>query len=302
VTGMVLLIDVGAMLVLIGVVFAVAAALGVRGGAGSRGRRQSRLTRRVEVTPLRVAAGVVGVLTLLVTGWIAAGIGAAGAVLLVPSIWASTAAAEEIALLEGVSGWTRRLADLLASGAASSLETALRKSATVAPDVIADRVSLLVSRMGPQGVRAALLGFARDIADPVADEVVMALILQLRHGGRGLAQVLTGLAVTVDDRIRMRRDVESDRAKYRSNARTIVVLFVVMSAGMLLFSRAFLTPYGTPLGQLALAGVVAVFAVALLWLRRMIRQTPGVRLLVATDFQPDLSQPRDSLARLAGRP
>ncbi len=284
-TGSVLLIGIGGMLILTGIICAVAAGLGVQ-AAGVRGRRLSSLGRRGDLTPLRLGAAIVGLLALLLTGWIAAALGAAGAVLLVPAIWAGSAAAEEIALLEALVSWTRRLADLLASGAASSLEMALRKSAAVAPEPIAERVSLLVSRMEPQGVRRALLSFAREIADPVADEVVMALVLQLRHGGRGLAQVLTALAGTVDDQIRMRRDVESDRARYRSNARTIVVLFIVMSGGMLLFSRSFLAPYGTPVGQLALAGVVAVFGTALVWLGRMIRQAPGERLLIAADFEP----------------
>lgn len=297
-TGAVLLIGLGVMLVLVGVVSAVTAVLGVRWGA-TRGPRRGAVRRRIDVKPLWALAVVVGLVTLLLTRWVAAGVGAAGAVVLVPSIWASPGAEEHIVRLEAVGSWTRRLADLLASGAASSLEAALVKSAAVAPEAMAAQVSLLVSRIGPQGARPALLAFARDMGDPVSDEVVMALVLQLRHGGRGLAQVLIGVATGVEDQVRMRREVESDRAKYRSNARTIVGLFVVMSAGMLLFARAFLAPYGTPVGQVALFGVVAVFGASLLWMRAMIRQTPGQRLLVTADF--DATSGRDS-ALLVGAP
>ena len=108
--------------------------------------------------------------------------------------WPRPSGAEQIARLEALGSWTRRLADLLASGAASSLDAALAKSAAVAPAAIAGEVRALAARIGPQGTRTALLAFARDMADPVSDEVVMSLILQLRHGGRGLAQVLRRLA------------------------------------------------------------------------------------------------------------
>jgi hypothetical protein len=40
-------------------------------------------------------------------------------------------------------------------------------------------------------------------------------------------------------------------------------------------------------GQFALAGVVAIFAVAMLWLSWMIRRLPGERLLVDADFEPE---------------
>lgn len=283
-TGAVLLIGIGAMFILIGLVVVVAMGMGVQFGS-SRGARTAK--SRADFKPIYVVAALVGLVGLLLTGWVAVGVGAAGAVVLVPSILAKTGAEDQVARLEALGSWTRRLADLLASGAASSLESALAKSARVAPTPIAGDVGLLVSRMGPQGVRTALLSFARDLADPVSDEVVMALVLQLRHGGRGLAQVLMGLAANVDDQIRMRREVEADRAKPRSNVRTLVILTLGMSTAMILFARGFLAPYGTVQGQFALAGVVAIFGAALLWLKRMVRQEPGERLLVDADFTPE---------------
>jgi len=285
-TGGVLLIGVGVMLALGGIVVTVAMLLGVQRGTDC-GAKKTKITSRVDVKPLCAVAAVVGLLALLLTGWVAVGVGAGGAVALVPSILGKSGAAEQISRLEALGGWTRRLSDLLSSGAASSLDRALMKSAAVAPDAISVEVNALVSRMGPQGTRAALLAFAHDMADPVSDEVVMSLILQLRHGGRGLAAVLSDLALHVDDQIRMRRDVEADRAKPRSNVRTLVLLTLGLSTGLILFDRTYLAPYGTVTGQFALAGVVAIFAVAMLWLYRMTRQIPGDRLLVLADFNPE---------------
>jgi tight adherence protein B len=282
-TGAVLLIGVGTMLVLGGIVTLTAMLLGVQLGS-DRGSRKRRTTSRYEFQPIYAVAAIAGLVALLLTRWVAIGVGVAGAVVLVPSLLAKSDAQHQIARLEALGSWTRRLGDLLASGAASSLDSALVKSAAVAPAAITSEVGALAARIGPQGSRAALMAFAKEMADPVSDEVVMSLILQQRHGGRGLAAVLADLAAHVEDQIRMRREVEADRAKPRSNVRTIVLLTLGLSGGLILFDRTYLAPYGTVTGQLALAGVVAIFAAALLWLRRMIRQLPGERLLVDADF------------------
>jgi hypothetical protein len=282
-TGAVLLIGVGTMAVLGGIVILTAMLLGIRLGS-ERGSRKRQTTSRYELQPIHAVAVIAGLLALLLTRWVAIGVGVAGAVVLVPSLLAKSDAQHQITRLEALGSWTRRLGDLLASGAASSLDSALVKSAAVAPAAITSEVGALAARIGPQGSQAALMAFAKEMADPISDEVVMSLILQQRHGGRGLAAVLADLAAHVEDQIRMRREVEADRAKPRSNVRTIVLLTLGLSGGLILFDRAYLAPYGTVTGQLALAGVVAIFAAAVLWLRRMIRQMPGERLLVDADF------------------
>jgi len=282
-TGVVLLIGVGTMAVLGGVVILTAMLLGIRLGS-QRGSRTRSKTSRYEFQPIHAVAVIAGLVALLLTRWVAIGVGVAGAVVLVPSLLAKSDAQHQITRLEALGGWTRRLGDLLASGAASSLDSALVKSAAVAQAAISSEVGALAARIGPQGSQAALMAFAKEMADPISDEVVMSLILQQRHGGRGLAAVLADLAAHVEDQIRMRREVEADRAKPRSNVRTIVLLTLGLSGGLILFDRTYLAPYGTVTGQLALAGVVAIFAAAVLWLRRMIRQMPGERLLVDADF------------------
>jgi tight adherence protein B len=224
------------------------------------------------------------VLTLLLTRWVPLAVGAAGLVLVLPPILGTSGAERQITRLEALSTWVRRLADLLASGATGSLESALTRSADTAPTSIAPEVRLLASRLAPQGIQAALLGFARDVGDPAADQVVMALILQQRHGGRGLARVLASLADDVHDQTRMRREIEADRAKPRSNVRVLVILTLALAIGMIAFAHGFLEPYGTAQGQLALIVVVSLFGIALGWLQHMVRQEIGDRLLVEDDF------------------
>jgi tight adherence protein B len=205
---LVLLAGVGVMVALAGLVLAAA------GVAGVGPSRPARTGRRFVVRRSWLAAAAVGLLVLVATGWVAVAAGAAGACVIVPAILASGAEADtRIARLEGLAGFTRRLADLLASGAVGSLDHALHRAATGCPPAIKPEVAALVSRMGPQGLEPALRAFGRDLADPAGDHVAMALILRARNGGRGLATVLQNLAGDVDGQVRMRRQIKAERAK-----------------------------------------------------------------------------------------
>jgi Flp pilus assembly protein TadB len=210
------------------------------------------------------------VVVLLVTGWPVAALGIGLGVWFVPSVLGGQALAQrEIARTEAIAAWTRRLADLLASGAVGSLDAALRRSVSACPAPIATEVAALVNRMGPQGMETALRAFADDLNDRAAEKVAGALILRSRHGGRGLAEVLSGLAADLDERVRMVREIEAERATPRSNTRTIVILTAVLIIGEIVFARGFLSPYSTLLGELGLVVVIAVFGMALRWLRRL---------------------------------
>jgi tight adherence protein B len=284
---LVVLISLGGMLVLTGLVLLIAALAGItaptapRWPAGAR-RSLPRLRRSW------VAAGVLGLVVFVVTGWVAAGIAATGAVFVVPGLWSDTRSVAVIDRLEGLASWTRRLSDLMASGAASSLEAALERSVKTAPASIAGPVGELAMRLGPQGTEAALRAFADELADPAADHVAMALILRHRSGGRGLALVLKELAEDVEVQVRLRRQVEADRAKPRSNVRLVLTVSLLMAAGMALFARDFMAPFSTPVGQVALAVVLGIFAAALGWIRSLTKVVVGARYLTPGTTDPQV--------------
>lgn len=280
--GMLLLVLAG-LLVSGGLVAAVAAVRGVSflSTAATAGGR----SRRRRITPLHLGAVATGVLALLVTGWPVAALAAAGGVVFIPTVLGGGKASRQvIATSEALADWTRRLADLISSGAAGSTRDALRRSLSSAPEPIAAAVSNLVSRMGPQGVEPALRQFAREVDDPAADKIAMVLVLRERNGGPGLAEVLTALAADLDERSRMVREVEAERAKPRANMRTIVVVTLVLVVGMTLFARTFLSGYSTPVGQLALLFDIALFATALRWMRRLSDPPRPPRVLIDPDL------------------
>jgi hypothetical protein len=272
---LVLLAGVGVMVALGGLV------LGAAGVAGVGASRPARRARRLVVRRSWLVAATVGLLVLVATGWVAVAAGAAGACVVVPAILASGVQAETaIARLEGLAGYTRRLADLLASGAVGSLDAALRRAATGCPPAIKPEVAALVSRMGPQGLEPALRAFGQDLADPAGDHVAMALILRARNGGRGLATVLQNLASDVDDQVRMRRQIKAERAKPMNSIRGLVILTVVVWVLSAVFLREYMAPYSSPEGQVALVVIVGDFALGMAWLRRLTRPVAGARFLV----------------------
>jgi tight adherence protein B len=268
-TAAVLLLTVAGLLIAGGVVGIVAALRGVRlfpqrGGVARAGRRTFRFT------PMHLAAVAAGVAVLLLTGWPVGAIAALAAALFLPKVLGGgTAAQRLVGKSEALADWTRRLADLISSGAAGSTRDALRRSLTSVPAPIAGEVNRLVHRIGPQGTERALRQFAREVDDPAAEKIAGVLILRERNGGPGLADVLTGLALDLDERCRMVRDVEAERAKPRANMRTIVIATCALVVGMILFARTFLSSYSTPLGQALLLIPVAMFAIALRWMRRL---------------------------------
>jgi tight adherence protein B len=279
-----LLMLAGGLLLTGGLVGIVTTLAGIRVLPERPARRvKAAAVERRWVTPVTLAAVGAGVLVLLLTGWPVAALGVAGAVVFVPRVLGGGKAGKRLIIrTEALADWTRRLADLIASGAASSTRDALARSASSAPAAIEVEVGHMVSRMGPQGLETALRRFAREVGDPAAEKIAGQLILRERNGGPGLVDVLTALASDLEDRARMVREVEAERAKPRGNMRTILSVTGALVAGMMLLARTrtFLSSYSSPLGQALLVVVVLVFATALRWMRRLSDPPPPPTVLI----------------------
>ena len=256
-----------------------------QGWRGGPGRGQQLASRLAGKRRLLLATAVAGVLGWALTGWVVAGAAAGLAVVGAPRLRRGAAGRRQLARLEALEAWTRRLADLLGSGA-GGLEQAIGASVRTCPPPIAAEVTALAGRLRVFGPEAALRGFADDLADigaPAADLVAAALILRVRRGGRGLRPVLEALAA---DLVRARRAIDADRAKPRSNVRVLIAVTGVVLAVTLVFARDYLTPFGTPAGQVMLAVIVAVFAAAIGLLARITRLPDAIR------FLPDVESAR----------
>ncbi|MFD9964000.1 type II secretion system F family protein [Amycolatopsis sp. NPDC058986] len=265
---------------------------------GAASRRALGWWQRLARVPRRraVIAVLVGVVVWWGTGWPVAAILAAAGTITVPMLVRGQDTRRLIARLDALASWTRRLADLLASGA-GGLEQAITSSARTAPTALASEIGTLAVRLRTRGLEPALRAFADDVADEAADEVVLALILRARAGGRGLVDILDAKATALEREVVARRDVEADRAKPRTDVRAILGITVVMLTGMAVFARDFLTPFNGLLGQCVLAGIGDLLAAAGWWMHTLIRVRRPARLLgTASRIPVGVPKPARSLA------
>ena len=79
-----------------------------------------------------------------------------------------------------------------------------------------------------------------------------------RHRGPSVsATCLQALAESTREEVSLRLRVETSRASVRSGVRTVVVFSVAFAAGLAVFARSYLAPFGSATGQLVLLAVGA---------------------------------------------
>lgn len=239
----------------------------VRARAGTVSARRWALTG--------ACAAVVGVLT----GWPVAALLAGFAGWALPGLLRPDRAARvRTERIEAVAVWAEMLRDTLA--AAAGLQQAIRATAPIAPQALEVEVRALAGRV-ERGERLpdALRAFADDVHDPLADLVVAALLLAAERQAGQLSDLLGSLAHATREQVTVRLKAGADRARVRTSVRVVVVVTLAMAFGLLLLDRAYLAPYGTATGQLVLAVVGGLFAVAFGWLARLAADRLPARIL-----------------------
>ncbi|GLZ15879.1 type II secretion system protein [Actinomadura sp. NBRC 104425] len=273
-----------------------AAALSIIAGliGAPPGRRDGRPPSRLQVVlrsavrperrnRLLTATGA-ALAVLLALRWPVAAIAVGAAVYALPPMLSGRAPTRQIAKLDAMAQWARRLAEMM--GASRGLEQALADSARVAPAAIREPVGMLADRLNNHAAtEQALRAFADDLDDPVGDLIACALILAAKRRGPGTRQALSLLADAVEHEVLVRRDVEAERASLRTTLLVIVLSVGALSA-LFVSSQTLAEPYGTPLGQAVLGVVAAIYAVGLWWMRRLSVLSTGSRFLHARHPSP----------------
>jgi Flp pilus assembly protein TadB len=182
-----------------------------------------------------------------------------------------------IARVEAVGEWTRRLKDICGTGV--GLQQAIVASTGTAPDGIFGEVRMLAARLqaGWQP-RVALLRFADSIDDPVCDQVVAALILNLTDRGEQLGDVLSSIASAASAEVATRREVDAKRTQPRFAVRFLTGM-TLLTFGYGVTRTEYMSPYATATGQGVLAVLAAVFVALLVWVRRMSLPSRTARFL-----------------------
>lgn len=236
----------------------------------------------------RLAAVSAGMVAWLLTGWVSLLLIVPGALLFLPSLIRPRTNEEAIKRVEALEEWLRNLQGVITVG--MGIESALQASQRSAPPAIHVEVATLAANLrAGWSSEDALRAFADDLDSATGDLIVSSLILAVQRRGNGLGQVLAGLAESVAQDVRMQRLVEADRAKPRSTARWITLITLgVMALGAT--QTGYIAPYGTPLGQLVLLVLIAMYAGALLWMRSMTISKPLPRFLNNPKARPILRE------------
>lgn len=227
--------------------------------------RVRAMSRRARLT--MVVGLVAGVVITLWTGWPLMLVVVPLAVYGIPYLLSSPQH-DQIELLQALDRWVRGMTATMATG--KSITDALRLSARTPPPLLADHLVLLIRRLDDRWpAPQALLALADDLGSPDADAVLASLVLAAHRGGTGATMTLAALADTIQERLKALREIEAERSKPRAVVRQVTMITLVLLTASLLLARDFFAPYGTPTGQLMLAGLLTAYVGSLLMLRRM---------------------------------
>jgi tight adherence protein B len=271
-----------------GVVIACTQRARLQGSSPSPGLTGHRSSLRTTLRPLLGAHGglrlavacAVGAVATVVTRWpVAFPIGVV-AVLGLPTLFRQTSGALSVAKLEAIATWTEMLHSTLAASA--GLNQAIMATAPMSPLAIRRATMALAGRL-QAGMynRDALIQFAEEVADPSTDRVVCALILASSSRAQRLGDLLGALADSTREDVAARLRIETSRASSRSGIRTVIVFSVAFAAALAVLARSYLSPFGSPTGQVILVAIGALYAGGLILMVRMAKPPAPVRLLAA---------------------
>lgn len=224
------------------------------------------------------AACAVGALATVVTRWpVAFPIGVVAALGL-PTLFRQTSGALSVAKLEAIATWTEMLHSTLAASA--GLNQAIMATAPMSPIPIRSATMALAGRLQAGTYsRDALIQFAEEVADPSTDRVVCALILASSSRAQRLGDLLGALADSTREDVAARLRVETSRASSRSGIRIVIVFSVAFAAALAVLARSYLSPFGSPTGQVILVVIGALYVAGLTLMVRMAKPPAPVRLL-----------------------
>lgn len=188
--------------------------------------------------------------------------------------------ARDVLVLEALDRWVRSLVATLSTG--RSVIESIRLSRRTAPAVIATEVGSLVARLDSRwSTRQALQRFADDLDSPDADPIVAALMLAADRGAVGASVTLNELAESIQEQLKGRRLIETERARPYTVVRQVTVITLVTLIAVFVLSPGFFAAYRSPIGQVVLAVLLVCYLGSLILLRRRARQLPRARILVS---------------------
>jgi hypothetical protein len=209
-----------------------------------------------------LVATSLGVLLLVVSGWLVPSLVAAGGAFWSVGGWQSRRRSieHEIARLDALAGWIENVRDVLMAG--EQPVGAIQSTVGASAPVLRPHVRRLAAGLGRRDPDLVFRRFADDLDDPLGDLVAAGLSIAIRRGARTVP-VLTALAEQTRQQVDRRRLVEAERAPARREVQALTLIMSALVIALLVFGRVeYLDAYDAPAGQaflaISLVGYVAL--------------------------------------------
>ena len=224
-----------------------------------------------------IAAVGAGLLVLVLTRWPVAVIGAAVAGWSIAAMPRRADRERHEARTEAIALWTEMLRDSM--GTARGVEGVLVATAAAAPVAIRPEIQRMAQRLSSEPLGDVLDDLAADLDHPLGDLVVTALRLTSTTGGRRVREVLADLAAAAYAEAESHRRIAVARQRPRAALKYTALIIGGFVGLLAVFSRRYLEPYDSAVGQVVLAAVGFYWAAGLWWMHRMGRSNPVPRFL-----------------------
>ena len=244
----------------------------------ARTERQSQARASALLERDRVIAAVgAGLLVLVLTRWPVAAIGASVAGWSISAMPRRADRERHEARTEAIALWTEMLRDSM--GTARGVEGVLVATAAAAPVAIRPEIQRMAQRLSSEPLGDVLDDLATDLDHPLGDLVVTALRLTSTTGGRRVREVLADLAAAAYAEAESHRRIAVARQRPRAALKYTALIIGGFVGLLAVFSRRYLEPYDSAVGQVVLAAVGFYWAAGLWWMHRMGRSNPVPRFL-----------------------
>ena len=237
---------------------------------------QARASALLERDRVISAVGA-GLLVLVLTRWPVAAIGAAVAGWSIAAMPRRADRERHEARTEAIALWTEMLRDSM--GTARGVEGVLVATAAAAPVAIRPEIQRMAQRLSSEPLGDVLDDLASDLDHPLGDLVVTALRLTSTTGGRRVREVLADLAAAAYAEAESHRRIAVARQRPRAALKYTALIIGGFVGLLAVFSRRYLEPYDSAVGQVVLAAVGFYWAAGLWWMHRMGRSNPVPRFL-----------------------
>ncbi len=228
---------------------------------------------------LIVFAMLAGFVVFAFTGWFAPALIFGGGVWLVPHTMTTRATVRrDRERLRALASWIEIIRDLLGSGA--GIEDALVASQRHTGKAIAVDVAQLVVDTQLKGSRPALLAFGESFANPVADEVIWALVIAMDRSSAAVSEVIGKAAARTRERVATQEKLDAKRSSRYTVVNTMVAMTFLLGAAMVALNPAYQRYYSTLVGQLVLTTIIFLQGGGFVALLRMGQHQAGYRLPV----------------------